>query len=195
MHSEDASAQLDELVARAVQGDKPAASELLARIRPMIVRYCRARLGRTGGGAYTTADDVTQEVCMAVLNALPRYQDMGRPFTAFVFGIAAHKVTDAHRRAARDLSQPVEELPDQPELADGPESRAMAAVTATHVRQLLSTLPESHREVVVMRVVLGMSAEETGQSLGMSPGAVRVAQHRALAKLRQRAHATAEVLA
>ena len=64
----------------------------------MIVRYCRARLGRVAGH-YHIADDVAQEVCIAVFSALPRYRDMGRPFVSFVFGIAAHKVADALRSA------------------------------------------------------------------------------------------------
>lgn len=195
MHHEDASPPLNELVARAVHGEQQAVEDLIAEIRPMVVRYCRARLGRTGGGAYTTADDVTQEVCVAVMNALPRYQNQGRPFSAFVFGIAAHKVTDAHRRAAREMSQPTETVPDTPDSQATPEAAAMAAATARQVRALLDTLPTNHREVLVMRIVMGMSAEETGHALGMSPGAVRVAQHRALGKLRQRALATAEAAA
>jgi len=69
----------------------------------MVVRYCRARLGRITG-QYQVADDVAQEVCIAVLSALPRYRDMGRPFASFVFGIASHKVADAVRAAARCAS-------------------------------------------------------------------------------------------
>jgi RNA polymerase sigma-70 factor (ECF subfamily) len=45
-------------------------------------------------------------------------------------------------------------------------------------------LPGHHRELLVLRVLTGLSAEETGAALGMSAGAVRVAQHRALARLR-----------
>jgi RNA polymerase sigma-70 factor (ECF subfamily) len=152
----------------------------------MVVRYCRARLGRSGGGAYTTADDVAQEVCLAVLNALPRYRDLGRPFSAFVFGIAAHKVSDAHRGASRDLSQPMEVLPEIVDNERGPESAALAADAARRLHALLGTLPPAHREVVVLRVAVGLTAEETGRVLGMTPGAVRVTQHRALARLRQR---------
>ncbi|NEE31628.1 hypothetical protein G3M53_40070, partial [Streptomyces sp. SID7982] len=40
------------------------------------------------------------------------------------------------------------------------------------------------RELLVLRVAVGLTAEETGRMLGMSPGAVRVAQHRALSRLR-----------
>ncbi|NUS71937.1 MAG: sigma-70 family RNA polymerase sigma factor [Corynebacteriales bacterium] len=193
MSEEDAEQGLNGLVARAVQGDRYAIEDLLTQIRPMVVRYCRARLGRTGGGAYTEADDVAQEVCVAVLNALPRYEDQGRPFAAYVFGIASHKVTDAHRRAARDLSSPVDEVPDSVDTEQGPEASAMAAATSVQLQKLLNVLPESHRDVLILRVIVGMSAEETGQMLGMSPGAVRVTQHRALAKLRQRIRPGAEV--
>ncbi|HEU5107438.1 MAG TPA: sigma factor, partial [Micromonosporaceae bacterium] len=63
-----------ELVARAAQRDSAATSALLGQLRPGLIRYCRARLGRVGG-AYTTADDVAQDVCLAVLRALPRYRD------------------------------------------------------------------------------------------------------------------------
>jgi len=195
MNAENTERELNALAARAAQDDAQAMSELLGRIRPMVVRYCRARLGRVGGGLYTTADDVAQEVCLAVMNALPRYRDMGRPFSAFVFGIASHKVNDAHRGASRDLSQPVEIVPEMEDAGRGPESQALAADEARQLHALLETLPEAHRDVLVLRVAVGLSAEETGNVLGMSPGAVRVTQHRALARLRTRVIGTQEVSA
>ncbi|PZS34650.1 MAG: RNA polymerase sigma factor ShbA [Pseudonocardiales bacterium] len=175
---------LSALAARAAAGDAAAADALLSRVRPLVLRYCRARLGRGGGGSYGTADDVAQEVCLAMLTALPRYRDVGRPFAAFIFGIAAHKVSDAHRSVARDPSLLAEDLPDRPDQAAGPEAAAIATADAQAARALLATLPPQQREVLVLRVAVGFSAEETGSALGMSPGAVRVAQHRALAKLR-----------
>jgi len=182
---------LRELTALAAEGE-PAAIELLLRqIRPMVVRYCRARLGRISGH-YHVADDVAQEVCIAVLSALPRYQDMGRPFASFVFGIAAHKVADAMRSAAR-LAIPTEDLPDGPDDRPGPEETAVAYIEAERARALLARLPLQQRELVALRLLSGLTAEETGQVLGMSAGAVRVAQHRALARLR--AIATAEHMA
>jgi RNA polymerase sigma-70 factor (ECF subfamily) len=148
----------------------------------MIVRYCRARLGRIAGH-YHVADDVAQEVCIAVLSALPRYRDMGRPFASFVFGIASHKVADAVRHAAR-LAVPTEDLPDGPDEQPGPEETVVAYLEAERARALLARLPSHLRELLILRVVTGLSAEETGNVLGMSAGAVRVAQHRALARLR-----------
>ncbi|MER7505683.1 sigma-70 family RNA polymerase sigma factor [Nonomuraea pusilla] len=176
---------LRELTSLAVQGDRTAIESLLGELRPMVVRYCRARLGRVSG-QYHIADDVAQEVCIAVLSALPRYRDMGRPFASFVFGIASHKVADALRSSVRS-AVPTQDLPDGPDDGPGPEETVVRYIEVEHARRLLARLPENQRELLLLRVVSGLSAEETGNVLGMSPGAVRVAQHRALARLRQMA--------
>jgi len=173
---------IGDLTELAILGHPAAIDTLLRQIRPMVVRYCRARLGRISGH-YHAADDVAQEVCIAVLSALPRYRDMGRPFASFVFGIASHKVADAVRSAAR-MAIPTGELPDGPDDRPGPEETAVAYIEAERARALLARLPVNQRKLLVLRVLSGMSAEETGSALGMSAGAVRVAQHRALARLR-----------
>ena len=173
---------LRDLADLAVSGQPDAIESLLEQVRPMVVRYCRARLGRVAGH-YHIADDVAQEVCIAVLAALPRYRDMGRPFASFVFGIASHKVADAVRTATR-AAVPSEDLPDGPDEHPGPEEMAVAYLEAQRARDLLARLPGHLRELLVLRVVAGLTAEETGNVLGMSAGAVRVAQHRALARLR-----------
>ena len=175
--------ELAPLVARAREGDRAAVDDLLGRLRPGIVRYCRARLGRQDG-SYGSADDVAQEVCLAVVTALPRYVDQGRPFAAFVYGIASHKVADALRASYRDRSEAVEHLPERVDDSVGPEEALLAQERAERARALLDLLPEASRELLTLRVVAGLSADEAGEVLGMSAGAVRVAQHRALAKLR-----------
>lgn len=186
------SLSVDELavvVPAACGGDPAAVERLLAHLRPGIVRYCRARLGRTDG-SFGSADDVAQEVCMAVVKALPRYVDTGTPFPAFVHGITAHKVADAHRALYRERSSTTDEVPDSVDPAAGPEDRVLARERAQIARQLLDRLPPAHRDLLVLRVINGLSAEQTGLVLGMTAGAVRVAQHRALARLRSLAVST-----
>jgi RNA polymerase sigma-70 factor, ECF subfamily len=178
----DGLAAVPDLPALAAGGQPDAIESLLAQIRPMVLRYCRARLGQLSGH-HDAADDVAQEVCIAVLNALPRYRDMGRPFASFVFGIASHKVADARRSAAR-MAIPTQDLPDGPDERPGPEETVVADLEAERARALLGRLPAQQRELLVLRMLAGFSAQETGRALGMSAGAVRVAQHRALARLR-----------
>ena len=178
-----AAPEMDDLVVAAGAGDPVAVDALLRAVRPLVVRYCRTRLG-SSERAHVSPDDVAQEVCLAVLRALPTYEDQGRPFLAFVYGIAAHKVADAHRAAGRDRSDPVDELPEELDDRDGPEQHAVDVSGSESMGALLATLPAKQREILVLRVVVGLSAEETAEAVGSTPGAVRVAQHRALGKLR-----------
>src|SRR3954462_5977853 len=138
--------EMSPLVARAQAGERAALEELLARLRPGVLRYCRARLGRSGG-SFGSAGDVAQEVCMAVLTALPRYVDQGRPFAAFVYGIAGHKVADAQRAGFRDRSDPTDTLPDHADDAASPEEAVTAAAEAERPRPLLAQLPAAQREL------------------------------------------------
>ncbi|ALG11665.1 sigma-70 family RNA polymerase sigma factor [Kibdelosporangium phytohabitans] len=175
---------LDALVPAAVNGDPEAVGRLLTTIRPMVVRYCRARVGR-GERSYTSADDIAQEACLAVLTALPRYEFQGRPFLAFVYGITAHKVADAHRAVARNREQPVADIPDSQEVEASPMQHVLQGESARQINDILGSLPERQRDILVLRIIVGLSAEETAAAVGSTAGAVRVAQHRALTRLRR----------
>ncbi|MFT7838273.1 sigma-70 family RNA polymerase sigma factor [Saccharothrix sp. BKS2] len=176
--------EIEDRVREAVRGDRAAAARLLAIVRPLVVRYCRARVGRQER-SYTSADDVAQEVCLAVLTSLPTYRDHGRPFLAFVYGIAAHKVADAHRAALRNRAEPVPEVPDAPDDSADPERSALRGELSRKLGELLRLLPDKQQEILLLRVVVGLTAEQTAQVVDATPGAVRVAQHRALTRLRR----------
>lgn len=178
-----------ELVALAQAGDPYALDSLISAVRPMVLKYCRSRLATYAGGL-DTADDVAQETCVAVLRVLPRYEDKGVPFAAFVYAIAANKVADAQRGFSRSAVL-VDELPDRAEPSPTPEEHALTASDLRAARELLSQLPERTQQVLLMRAT-GASAELVGKRLGMTANAVRVAQHRAAAKLRALIAASAE---
>ena len=167
----------------AIAGDRDAVEGVLRWIRPFVVQYCRAHVGG-GEKAFASADDVAQEVYLAVVTALPSYRDQGRPFLAFVYGIAAHKVADAHRSATRNRAEPVAEVPDVPDTANSPEAQVLQVELAGLMATLLEMLPNHQREVLRLRVVVGLSAKETAEAVGSTPGAVRVVQHRTLSRLR-----------
>ncbi|OLT20803.1 RNA polymerase subunit sigma [Pseudonocardia sp. CNS-139] len=175
---------LESLVGAAVEGDLAARERLLAEIHPLVLRYCRGRLGRqeTVSGS---ADDVAQEICLAVVNALPGYTLRGLSFRAFVYGIAAHKVTDAFRAIGRNRAEPMADLPDAPVVHDGPEQHVLTGELTERLGALLHRLTPRQREVLVLRIAVGLSAEETAAAVGSTPGAVRVTQHRALNRLRR----------
>jgi len=176
--------ELDALALRASHGDQQALGELLNRIRGPVVWQCRARMnGRSIG--QQTPEDIAQEVLIAVCGALGRFRPAETRWMAFVYGIVRNKVIDAYRAAGRDRSEPMEELPDHvDDDRAGPEAAALRSADRALLHELLAELPDLQREVLVARVAMGYSAEETARMIGSTPGAVRVTQHRAMVKLR-----------
>lgn len=174
--------ELAELVPQASAGDSRALQRVITIIHPLVLRYVRARMA---GGRHPTPEDVVQEICLAVATSISTFVDQGRPFMAFVYGIASNKVADAHRKYSRDLSTPTDVVPDTELDEHSPEEFALVSAGSNKVRELLDLLSEKPKEILILRIFVGLSAEETAEIVGSTPGAVRVAQHRALAQLRK----------
>ena len=185
----DKDKELADLVPLAAGGSRRALQSILQIIHPQVLRYCRARIG---GGRQPTAEDVTQEICLAVATSIESYEDKGRPFMAYVYGIASHKVTDAHRALSRDQTHPTDEVPEDAADDATPEESALVMDGSNRVRALLDTLSDKARDIIILRVFVGLSAEETAEIVESTPGAVRVAQHRALAQLRKSLDSSAD---
>jgi RNA polymerase sigma-70 factor (ECF subfamily) len=176
------------LVSRAQTGDAGALDTLLREVRRAVLRYAAAqRIARED------AEDLAQEVCVAVIKVIPQWRDTGRSMWAFVFAVARNKVADGIRRQVRNgalgravaIDDGVDDgaaaVPDR-EL--GPEDLALLGESTRRMERLLRMLPATQRDVLVMRAVVGLSAKETAQALGLAPGSVHVLQHRAVTKLR-----------
>lgn len=165
-------------IQRAIEGDAEAVGFLYRRYAPMIFRYLCYRLGDQD-----SAEDLTAEVFLRVLEALPRYRQRGRPFSAWLYQIAGARAADHfrwHRRRAT--------LRLRPELArttEGPEQEAESHLTAEELQRALAQLTPAQQQVVVLRFVERMTHAETAHILRRSEGAVRVLQYRALAALRR----------
>jgi RNA polymerase sigma-70 factor (ECF subfamily) len=182
METMDAQPTLRDLAALARRDGGDAAEALLGRVRQLALRYARARLGRFG--AEDVAQDVAQEVCMAVHTGLRTFADRGLPFAAFVHSIAARTVVDAQRQLIRG-PESVPEVPDSADASAGPEQLALVRDEASRAMALIRTLPAQQQEILTLRVAVGLSTDETAAALGMNAGAIRVAQHRALTRLRE----------
>lgn len=175
--------ELAHLVPLAQNGDERALDEILRICYPKVLRYARSRIV---SGFHPTAEDVAQEICLGIATSLKNYVDRGRPFMAFVYGIASNKVADAIRAYSRDRSTPTDEVPETEVVTDTPESYALAMDSGNRIMSMLDVLTRKAREIIILRVVMELSVDETAEIVGSTPGAVRVAQHRALATLRKR---------
>src|SRR5262249_49392150 len=138
-----------------------------------IYRYCLLRVGDVA-----TAEDLTAEVFLNMIESLPRYVNNGAPFGAWLFRIAHNRVSDHRRRQARHPSAPISES-----LRDaGPatEEAAMQGVNLQHLWRAAGQLSDDYRLVLQLRFIEGFGLEETARLMGKSIGAIKVMQHRAL---------------
>ena len=180
--------ELNLLVDRAKLGDIGAMDTLLRDVRRAVLRYATAqRVSRDD------AEDLAQEVCLAVVKIIPDWRETGRSMWGFVFTVARNKLTDGVRRQVRQggLGRivPIDDtngagavaVPDR-EL--GPEELAIESDSTRRMHQLLRMLPTTQREVLLLRTVVCLTAKETAAALGLTPGSVHVLQHRAVTRLR-----------
>jgi RNA polymerase sigma-70 factor (ECF subfamily) len=190
----------DRLLRRMLAGDEDAFADLYRRRHPAIYRFALRMSGNP-----TVAEDVTQEVFMALIREPGRFDPTRGSLSAFLFGIARNhlrKRWDQERRLVPITGDP-EGLDDvTTSAASGNGSGGAIAHsfggewesldTVERVRRAVSTLPENYREVVVLCELEEMSYEEAAAALGCPVGTVRSRLHRArsilLEKLRD-AHA------
>ena len=136
--------------------------------------YCLARLGHR-----EAAEDATSLVFAKALAALPAFR--GGTFRGWLFTIAHHTVVDELRR--RRPSAPLEAALPAPDPAPSPERLALANERRRALAAALARLAPDQRQVVELRLA-GLSGAEVARATGRSPGAVAVAQHRAVRRLR-----------
>ena len=157
-----------ELVGMARKGDQDAFGKLFLAHHGAIFRLARATLG-------DGADDVASETFVRAWTALPKYQDTGAPFVAWLYGIARHVVVDELRRRSR--SEPQADI-------------AMGRVEDSHDDRLMLTtaldgLSDEQRQVLELKFFVGLTNDEVAAALGKTPGAVNAQQWRALQALRK----------
>jgi len=170
---EDAGALVD----RARDGDGSAWEELYRRTYPRLLAYAARRLDSD-----RARDAVSETMARAVAKIEGfRPVDGTGGFDAWLFGICRHVVLDAQRAAGRRRYEPPAESVVHIDFTE----RLVSAEEADVVRSAFARLSDDDRELLELRVVGGLSAEEVATVLGRRPGAVRMAQSRALARLRR----------
>jgi RNA polymerase sigma-70 factor, ECF subfamily len=165
---------IDERLAKLLSKDPDAWEDLYSAVYPRLLGYAGRRVGRE------RAKDVAAETMARAVGAIERYDATGSGVEAWLFGICRHVVADTHRRSARSDGRREPAPVPVDDIGDGLESGEEAAA----MREAYARLSDYDREVLDLRVVAGLSADDVAKVLGKQPGTVRMAQSRALDRLR-----------
>jgi len=165
---------LTALVARAKENDGDAWEELYLHVYPRLLAYARRRLPAD------EARDAVSETMARAINAIDRFEPKGYGFEGWLFGICRHVVADTHRATGRRARGTPNDTADDA----SPDEGLLHDEEAEAVRAAFAKLSDADRELLELRVVAGLSSEDAAAALGKRPGAVRMAQARALERLR-----------
>lgn len=168
----------DEALVEQARSDRAAFGLLYDRYVTPVYRYCYRRLGNA-----EAAEDATSIIFEKIMLALPRYRSGAGSFRSWLFTIAHNVVADEFR--ARH-PVPLDD-PRRVTLADAgltPEELALAGEASRTIWQVLAHLSPEQARLLELRLA-GLNDAEIAQVVGMSHGAVRVAQHRAIRRLRE----------
>ena len=176
-----------ELVTRLQTGDEAAFVELVTRYQARLVRFAEVTVG-----SRAVAEEVAQDTWLAVLRGVERFEGRSS-FQTWLFRILLNRARSAigkEQRAGRP-DDTVDRFDASGAWASPPvpwsdqvDDRMVAEDLAARVQDLLPSLPEHQRQVVILRDVDGVSAEDVASLLGISDGNQRVLLHRGRAKLR-----------
>jgi RNA polymerase sigma-70 factor (ECF subfamily) len=171
--------RFDDVVSAARRGDEDAIAHLFTELHPRLVRFLAARSGQA-------SDDLAGEVWMAVAKRIGQFEGDWDDFRKWLFAIARNRVADHHRSNARRRTIV------ESNAFDGrwtPNDRGCDEAALDHLsgeraaKIIASVLSPDQAEVVLLRVLGDLDADQVAAIMNRSPGWVRVTQHRALRHL------------
>jgi RNA polymerase sigma factor (sigma-70 family) len=167
-----------QVLAAAREGADWAWARLYRDLAPSVLGYLRARGG-------VEPDDLTGEIFLQVVRDLRRFDGGEREFRAWVFTIAHHRLIDDSRQRARRPVEPAAEVQDREAPTEGAHEEVMRAFATARVRRMIEQLAPEQRDVLLLRVLGGLTVSEVAKVVGKSSGAVKALQRRGLAQLRR----------
>ena len=163
-----------DLVGLVKRNDAKAWEQVYVDLYPRLRAYAARRVG------HDRASDVVAETMAKAVGSIGKFDPSGVGLSAWIFGICRHVVADTFRSAARSERHPI--IPPVPvdEIGDRIEGDEEAAA----MRVAYAKLSDDDREILDLRVIAGLSADDVAGVLDRKAGAVRMAQSRALERLR-----------
>jgi RNA polymerase sigma-70 factor (ECF subfamily) len=183
MSSLDSDSSDAELVERMASGDRDAFGALFRRHQATVLRFSRQMLG-----SRDAAEDVTQDVFIALAQNAARYDASRGSLSTYLYGIARHLVLQRHKRSRSRHEVEVDGVADEAALVakSDPVGDICRAQLVRELRLAILRLPLHYREVVVLCELNGLSYEEAASIVECPVGTIRSRLSRARRLLLER---------
>ena len=130
------------------------------------------------------AEDLLGEVWLQVARNIGTFDGDEANFRSWIFTVAHHRVIDERRRSGRRREEPVPQLPETAS-EDVAARSALDSIATDRVQSLLDRIAPAQRDVLLLRIVGGLTVAEVAEALDKRPGAVKALQRRGLEALRR----------
>lgn len=167
------------LIQAAQQNDEAAYDQLYTLYADVLFRFFYARCRD-----YETAEDLTSNVFLRLVEALPQFTLPAHgeaAFNSWLFRIARNQLLDHYRRSKYQMLPLDERLPSTRLTPDA----ALLQCEYEELHHAIRQLKPAHREIVLLRFVHEQSLLAIATATGLSVGAVKAKQHRAIQTLGQ----------
>jgi RNA polymerase sigma-70 factor (ECF subfamily) len=171
----------EELILRARSGEEGAFSALYERHKGTVFRFARRMLGDHG-----LAGDVVQETFEYFFRKIPEYRFEAK-LTTLLLKAARNRSLNIIEKRRRSASVPLDDVGEQTNgSAEQPAEAAEKKDLSRQACEALETLEPMYREVVVLKILKGLSYERIGEILECPEGTVKSRLHNALGMLRKK---------
>jgi RNA polymerase sigma-70 factor (ECF subfamily) len=171
----------DSQLVQQAKEDMLAFADLYRRHHGRVFSYLRLR-----SRSDDEAADLTHQVFLKALDGLPRYQERGIPFIAWLLRIARNTATDAARKRHGNDCDLIPEVHCDEDA--NPESAVLERERLEGLRDVIATLAQDKRDLLALRFTGGLSAREIGLVVGKSEEATKKQISRTLNFLREQCH-------
>ena len=168
----------ESLIQRAKERDPVALTQIYEDNFDRIYRYIVLKIGDR-----TEAEDMTQQVFLNVIKAIPGYKSKGMPLSSWLYRIAHNQVVDYFRKKSKKQFVPLDERIESGD--DDPLRETEKKMQVEELSQATKQLTKAQQEVISLRFAGELSIAEVAKMMGKSTGAVKALQHSAIVALRR----------
>lgn len=168
----------NKLIQDAIRGKASAFGSLYDYYQPKIYRFVLVKVSRR-----EEAEDLTHQVFLNAWANMKTYEDLGFPFSSWLYRIARNLIVDFYRTDRKESS--LEKIDPEYFVVEATTHVDLAdKMDIEKVKSAIRTLKPEYQDVIIMRFVEDLPVKEVALAMDKTEGAIKLIQHRAIKELK-----------